>query len=179
MLKSEHEAGFSLVELLVTALIAVVVLGMAGEALINLTTASSRAGSVSASVGSVSQAVALISRDLRSTDVLDATSPSGFTAEVYQDGGTTEKVVWSLSAGNLTRQAGANPAQTIATGLVGPSGFAYYTPSGTPATPTCTSRVGITLVQAPGQQAVTPYREEVSIAVINQAENIAAGNVSC
>lgn len=176
---SDREAGFTLVELLITALIAVLVLGMAGDALINLTTAASRATGVSDSVSSVSEAVSLLSTDLRSTHVLETASPSEFTAELNVGGGATEKVVWSLASGDLTRQAGAGTTQTVATGLVAPSGFAYYTPSGAQAAPSCTSRVEVTLVQGPAQTGVTPYEEEVSIAVPDQAAAIAAGDVSC
>jgi prepilin-type N-terminal cleavage/methylation domain-containing protein len=173
------EAGFTLVELLVTALVAVIVLAIAGGALESMTTASNRATSAATSMSAVSRAVGRLSADLRSTHALTVASSTSFTATVNQPDGTTATVVWSIAGGDLTRTVGGGSPATFLTGLASGSGFAYFTPSGTAAAPSCTSRVVVDLIEPTGQTAVTPYQERVSIAVTDQAMNIAEGNVSC
>lgn len=177
--RTGDEAGFTLVELLVTALVAVITLGIAGGALESMTTASNRATGAATSMGAVSLAVSRLSADLRSTHALTVASSTSFTATVNQPDGTTATVVWGITGGDLTRTIGGGSPETFLTGLASGSGFAYYTPSGTPAAPSCTSRVVVDLIEPTGQTAVTPYEEHVSIAVTDQAMNIAEGNVSC
>lgn len=177
--RTGDEAGFTLVELVVTGLVAVIALAIAGGVLTNMTAASNRSTSEATAMSAMARAVDLISADLRSTHALTVTSSTGFTATVNQSSGSTTTVVWGISGGNLTRTVGGGTAQTLLTGLTSTSGFAYYTPSGAGAAPTCTSRVVVDLSEATGQTAVPPYQEDVSIAVTDQAANIAEGNVSC
>jgi Tfp pilus assembly protein PilV len=178
--RAVEDGGYTLVEVLVSAVLSVMVLGIAGAGLVSLASSSTRATSMTSSQEEVSAAAAILAKDLRSTDRLVAAGASSFTAEVNQASGSPLAVTWSVSGGTLSRQVTGSAAQTLLTGLTSSAVFGYYSGAGAPLTGEvnatlldCTTLVRVNLEQG-AASAVTPYDEVVSLALTDRAESLSA-----
>lgn len=186
-----HSAGFTLIELMVAAVISVTVLALAGSMLISLSTGTNRGNGQVVAQQAVSAAMSRLSSDLRSAQKLVPLG-SGYSSEIEivkndPSGGTTP-VEWKYSATQhtLTRSvldsAGAVVSSEVVLSDVANTAsqpvlsyFNQYGGSLTGATATtvagCATRVDVNLVGGV-PAGVEPFQERVDVALTNQLETI-------
>ncbi|MGH9063217.1 MAG: PulJ/GspJ family protein [Acidimicrobiales bacterium] len=191
-----REAGFTVVELMVTSAIMLVALGVFGGLLVSLTGATNRGDALVTNEQDVSTVLTQLNRDLRSSNpLLPLALTSNYPDEVEMalvdptTGGTTD-VTWKFdpTTQTLTRQLGSGTADVVLTGVKNSTAtpavpfFSYFddqgdnlvtggAPPGTVAT--CTTNVQVQVVGAaePGPQ---PFREQSDVQLRNQLADLAA-----
>lgn len=197
------DAGFTLLELMVVVGMMTIVLVIAGAALISLTKATNRGGTMITDEQNTSTVLARLAKDIRSAHTISfptGAAPANETVlQVNNPGGGTTSVEWiyQQSAATLTREVQNSsgtyvPAGTPLTGLAN-SGtqpiFSYFSYKGTNESGSsttlivnCTSRVEIDLVVAPppGTSAVANFEETADVAITDQLAILSApGNGQC
>ncbi len=204
--RTQEEAGFTLLELMVVTLIMGIVIVIAGTVLFSLTTTANRNDSMVADEQAASTTLAQVTRDIRSANSL--TFPAGAQASdtanevelaVNQPTGTTTTVLWvyNATASTLTRKvlvgSTFNTSGAVLTRVANPVTsplFSYFDgKAGTnisgesPATiALCATGIHVDIYVAPptGTKGVATMEESDDVAMTNQLNTLTApGNGQC
>jgi prepilin-type N-terminal cleavage/methylation domain-containing protein len=191
--RSSDERGFTLLELMVVAAVLVVVLALAGGALISVLQATNRTNARTDQQQNISTTLDDISRDLRSTDslVIPSGADPSTTIELLVNnaaGGTTP-VEWTYNASTKTllrKDLSANTTGWTLIAVTNPGAiFTYYNDAGTPISIAsnivqCTTRVAVAFAVGSTVSAVPPYSEQVDVALTDRVQVLSLpGNNQC
>jgi hypothetical protein len=174
-------------------LIMSVVLGITGSVLFSLSTTANRNGSMVADEQAASNAIAQITRDIRSAQSISF--PAGTPASQIElvdnlQSGGTQNVIWAYNsaARTLTRQVqvgatfstSGTPVSRVANPNTVPV-FAYFAVNGNPISATtisnitqCTTLITVDIYVAPSTTGVSPFEEKDQAALTNQLNVLAA-----
>ena len=198
------EAGFTLIELMVTMAVMAIVLIIAGSALISLQGTAVRNDAMITEEQSASTTLALMARDIRSAHsiqfltsttnaaesvILNENQPSGTGTTpvewVYQPGASG---VGTLSRVTLTSGLSVAGTDVVLSDVANPASvpvFTYYNLQGVSMDPTvsgadqtlqnCTTSIGVDLVISPSPvPGVSSFQESDTVAITDQEQILSA-----
>jgi prepilin-type N-terminal cleavage/methylation domain-containing protein len=200
----DSEAGFTLLEIMIVALIMGIVLSIAGAALFSLGTTANRNESMVAQEQAASNALAQFARDVRSANSVafpsgattsDSTNEVELVDNTTSGGATTVEWIYDHTAATLTRNVLVNgtfsasgPQVSRVANPAGSPMFTYYDgKSGTDISSTsvsniatCSTAITIDVWVGPSTSGVNSVEENEQVAMTNQVNDLTApGNGQC
>jgi prepilin-type N-terminal cleavage/methylation domain-containing protein len=187
-----RDDGFTLIELTIVLLVMSIVLAIAGSVLFSLSTTANRNESMVADEQAASNAIAQITRDIRSATSISF--PLGTPASQIQlvdnlQSGGTQTVTWAYdsTAQTLTRQVqvggsfrtSGTPVSRVSNNMV--PVFAYFDVNGNPISSStisnivqCTTLITVNIYVASSTTGVSPFQETDQAALTNQLNTLSA-----
>jgi prepilin-type N-terminal cleavage/methylation domain-containing protein len=193
----DAEAGFTMVELMVTMLIMSVVLAIGGSMLFSMSNTAARNDAMVQQEQAAGTVLAAMARDIRSTHAISLPGTADEQVMLQENTGTPGSytyVEWTYNptAGTVTRSTASTaagpftvtgPAAADVTNGAGTGIFTYYNVNGAPITTSiasCASRIGVTLDVSTTTAGVPAYVTSQDVALTDQTQIISApGNGQC